>query len=451
MISWDEKLNIFYKFQKQQELKICLFEDRGNQRLVLGVLFVQICKILNPVNDFKFFDQNNHQIGFLKIECNECADSKKKINLVLAGKNLADLDIFSKSDPFLKIFRKNEKSDYCKIYETTVVMDNLNPVWEPIVMEYSHFCNCNTSTIIKVECYDFDCEAFSELIGRCEFAVSDVAPGQQFTFTNPNKVEMGCEKITGYLLVNEYILVEEGSFIDYLRQGMNLNLAVAIDYTTSNGIINDASSLHHIKEGELNEYESAIGLFGSILNDYDSDKRYPVFGFGGEPNGSNEVSHAFPLTGDPLNPYVNGYESILEIYRRTMPEIKLSGPTYFSEILRAQISIIQNSGPNNYHILLILTDGDIHDYNETVNLIVRASELPLSILIVGIGWENFLQLKKLDGDKKHLVSADGKKCKRDIVQFIPFRYYANNLTELAREALTEIPGQLLTYMKMNSR
>lgn len=40
-----------------------------------------------------------------------------------------------------------------------------------------------------------------------------------------------------------------------------------------------------------------------------------------------------------------------------------------------------------YHILLILTDGEIHDMEETKNIIIKASSLPLSIIIVGVGNE----------------------------------------------------------------
>ena len=39
----------------------------------------------------------------------------------------------------------------------------------------------------------------------------------------------------------------------------------------------------------------------------------------------------------------------------------------------------------NYHILLILTDGAIEDIPETIDLIVKMSFYPISIIIVGIG------------------------------------------------------------------
>ena len=44
---------------------------------------------------------------------------------------------------------------------------------------------------------------------------------------------------------------------------------------------------------------------------------------------------------------------------------------------------------NKYMILLIITDGAIHDIEETIRLIVNGADLPLSILIVGVGNSDF--------------------------------------------------------------
>ncbi len=42
---------------------------------------------------------------------------------------------------------------------------------------------------------------------------------------------------------------------------------------------------------------------------------------------------------------------------------------------------------NLYNILLIITDGEIHDMPSTKDLIVRASKMPLSVIIIGVGNE----------------------------------------------------------------
>lgn len=80
----------------------------------------------------------------------------------------------------------------------------------------------------------------------------------------------------------------------------------------------------------------------------------------------------------------------------------------------------------NYHVLLILTDGEIHDMPLTKDIIVEASGLPLSIIIIGVGTEKFKMMKELDGDKAVLRDTHGRATQRDIVQFVKFKKYAAN-------------------------
>jgi len=88
-------------------------------------------------------------------------------------------------------------------------------------------------------------------------------------------------------------------------------------------------------------------------------------------------------------------------------------------------------GSNTYQVLLILTDGEIHDMQFTVDLIVSAAGLPLSIIIVGVGNADFANMVTLDGDNG-LTDSKGHRCPRDIVQFVPFREVGNNPASLAQ-------------------
>ena len=51
-----------------------------------------------------------------------------------------------------------------------------------------------------------------------------------------------------------------------------------------------------------------------------------------------------------------------------------------------------------YVILLILTDGEIHDMQQTINSLIQAAYLPMSIIIIGVGNANFGKMETLDGD-----------------------------------------------------
>jgi Copine len=51
-------------------------------------------------------------------------------------------------------------------------------------------------------------------------------------------------------------------------------------------------------------------------------------------------------------------------------------------------------------VLLILTDGCIHDMDATKREIVEMSRLGISIIIVGIGNEDFGMMEELDSDNQ---------------------------------------------------
>lgn len=57
------------------------------------------------------------------------------------------------------------------------------------------------------------------------------------------------------------------------------------------------------------------------------------------------------------------------------------------------------------------------DLPDTRKALVQASNLPMSVIIVGVGNEDFSAMEQLDGDDKRL-SHNGVYAERDIVQFV---------------------------------
>ena len=81
---------------------------------------------------------------------------------------------------------------------------------------------------------------------------------------------------------------------------------------------------------------------------------------------------------------------------------------------------------------------------------MRCANLPISIIIVGVGNEDFESMDILDADDEPLYSMKHKRfMDADIVQFVPFRDFRNNPTELAKATLDEVPRQLVDYMRRN--
>lgn len=72
------------------------------------------------------------------------------------------------------------------------------------------------------------------------------------------------------------------TFVDYLQSGVGVSLVAAIDYTASNRPQVDPNSLHSMNPA-TNQYKKALTQVGYVVQPYDADQSFPVFGFGGVP------------------------------------------------------------------------------------------------------------------------------------------------------------------------
>ncbi|CAM9668630.1 unnamed protein product [Pylaiella littoralis] len=289
-------------------------------------------------------------------------------------------------------------------------------------------------------------------LGSCQFSVDTMlakAGGQNGVFN----LSTG----TGHVTVVSCKLVPQPSFFDFLAGGLEMQFTVAIDYTASNGDPNVAGSLHyHDTSGRsLNQYAQSISSVGKILEHYDTDKRFPVLGFGGCPIPGAPALHCFAVNGREDDPEVQGIEAILDVYRESLRWVQLSGPTLFAPVINQTAAVAASErtlDPENqkYHVLMIVTDGVINDMSNTLDALVAAADLPFSVIIVGVGQADFALMEQLDGDDVRIANAQGKKASRDIVQFVPMRDFNDKgFHALAREVLAEIPQQVVEYMANN--
>ena len=81
---------------------------------------------------------------------------------------------------------------------------------------------------------------------------------------------------------------------------------------------------------------------------------------------------------------------------------------------------------------------------ETIEQIVKASKLPISIIIIGIGDSPELEkMEALDSDSRLLKDYNGNEATRDIVQFVKFNDFSSaSKTTLEEEVLKEVPNQI---------
>ncbi|KAJ4961010.1 hypothetical protein NE237_020920 [Protea cynaroides] len=235
------------------------------------------------------------------------------------------------------------------------------------------------------------------------------------------------------------------------------NLIVGIDFTKSNEWTGAKSfnrrSLHHIGD-TLNPYQLAISIIGRTLTAFDEDNLIPCFGFGDASTHDQDVFSFYP----DERP-CDGFEEALARYIEIVPHLRLAGPTSFAPIVEMAMTIVEQSG-GQYHVLLIIADGQVTrsvdtehgqlspQEQRTVEAIVKASEYPLSIILVGVGDGPWDMMREFDDN----IPARAF----DNFQFVNFTDImlknvpvSKKETEFALAALMEIPSQYKATIELN--
>ncbi|ETN18439.1 hypothetical protein PPTG_04043 [Phytophthora nicotianae INRA-310] len=467
--SWTKLFLVEYHFESVQHLKVEVYDQDSSspdklkdQDFIGGAEFTLGQLMGAPGQSGSFLltrgkSTSKHQ-GSLLVKAEEAKASSEAVRFRFSAASLANMDgMFSKSDPFLVLSRLREDGQsWTQVHRTETIDNNLNPNWRVFELPMQQLCNGDPKRPLSLQVFDEDRGGKSDLIGHVQTTFEEIQGkrGTNFVLHNEALQKKKGKKYTnaGLLVVTEVEIFRDHTFIDYLRGGLEMNLIIGIDYTASNGPPTDPRSLHFIDPRGPNQYQHAISATVSILQEYDADKQFPVYGFGGIPPGAHDVDHCFPLNLNPLNPEVAGFQGVLQLYTASLGHIRLHGPTFFAPLIHQSMRIAnQLSDPRKqkYFVLLIITDGAIMDMQGTIDALVEASHnSPLSIVIIGVGPADFSSMVALDGDGGKLRASNGRVSARDIVQFVPYNRFVGYPDALTRETLAEIPRQLCQYMKV---
>jgi hypothetical protein len=385
----------------------------------------------------------------------QCQDTvKMTVSAVVPKKGL-----MSRPDPFFKVFRQKEGGETVAVYTSEKCKNTTEPLWNLPVLKVQDISNGDRHRPLTFSIYDWESSGDHILIGSVSTTIAEMETKQGVPLEFGIKGGKKNEKI-GSFRVHTCQIKEGYSFMQYLKLGVQISLTVAIDFTASNGDPNMPTSLHYRNANTVNEYQSAIMWVGGILQVYDHDDLFPCFGFGAKfPDG--KVSHCWAINGNPHAPECSGVQGVLDAYNLALSNVELWGPTNFSPVIQATMERVNQDltkrkasnppGPWVYHVLLIMTDGEITDMDSTIRSIVAASALPLSIIIVGVGRGcDFVAMNQLDGDKQALVDTSGRCADRDIVQFVSMSSVANPdpmimKDQLSKELLAELPSQVVDW------
>eukprot|EP00043_Microstomoeca_roanoka_P012913 m.125628 g.125628 ORF g.125628 m.125628 type:complete len:462 (-) comp15625_c0_seq7:532-1917(-) len=337
------KLNIQYFFEVAQRLKFEVYdEDEQGGPLshqdYLGEVEVTLGRIMGEYHG-TFTQVLNDRTGkrsrgSITVIAEETTKSSGVVQFNIRATNVDKKDFFGKSDPFLVISREVHGA-WTPVYTTKELRNTLNPVWPPFEVDLTTLCNANPEISLKFEVLDWNRVGDADFIGAFETTLSQLQadPATPRPLINPAKqAKKKGYKNSGELHFDQCVTEYRPSFIEYLMGGLQLSCSFAVDFTASNGRKEDPNSLHFISPHRPNAYAIAIEAVGNIIQDYDSDKLFPAFGFGCRlPSG--EVTFQLPLNGNPQNPYCAGVSGVLQAYYSTLPVVELWGPTNFAPII----------------------------------------------------------------------------------------------------------------------
>ena len=451
---WVTFFTIMYVFEIRQPLMFRVYDvdsdkaDLSKQDLI-GEAQIDLAQIISGNGltelELKIPSNPNEKRGTFYVTPEQVENSGSIVTGKITGKNLKKMSFFSRNDPFFIISKSSENGRFLPIYQSEVTR-SMN--WKPFTIPYQVLCNIDPDRPLRISFYDYRSHSAAVLIGYFDSTFTQLSEliGQQFKVHNQKHQDVGV------VILNQLNLQQKFNFYDYIHGGIQLNLITAIDFTSSNRDPRDPRSLHYIAPNgdSINQYQKCIRAVGEILCPYDTDQLFPVLGFGAKVGGV--INHCFPLTFNPQAPCVCGLNGILDVYRNALTQIQLSGPTLFAPVIRyaSQLSIQSFQQDRTYTILLIVTDGIINDMEDTIDAIVDAGRIPLSIIIVGVGNADFSAMDILDADETPLVSRKGFKMQRDLVQFVPYNQFASqHYSILASEVLEEIPRQVCEWAEMN--
>ena len=248
-------------------------------------------------------------------------------------------------------------------------------------------------------------------------------------------------------------------------KGLQLDLTVAIDFTSSNGNPQYPSSLHYQDPNTYNDYEETIVAIGKAIENVNATAggtefnrlapQYKVIGFGAKFGSDNIVRHLFQCGSSPTVPDVTG---ILQAYQSMFQSgFTMSGPTILTQVLQAaamqakrnHTAMTQPHGSRDlrYNVLLIVTDGMANEFEETQRKLSVYSSLPLSIVIVGVGGHDETDGISADGFARMYqlctsTSAD-QMCN---ASFVEFRHHQYDPMALGSAALQQLTLQVCNYM-----
>ncbi|XP_014782464.1 copine-8 [Octopus bimaculoides] len=160
-----------------------------------------------------------------------------------------------------------------------------------------------------------------------------------------------------------------------------MDVTLAIDFTISNQDPQLPNSNHYHTSNQRSLYGAAIHALQPLLQKYNSNNWYHVYGFGAKKKENHEDLYPFfSITFDNEKPYCTGVEEILKKYRSCLDVIDLF--IHFDIVPLIEITIHHIKKNGCYNILIVFTDEYFNDMREFERMLPQVSQLTVKQSII---------------------------------------------------------------------
>ncbi|KAH3743634.1 Copine VIII [Pelomyxa schiedti] len=412
-----------------------------------------------------------------------------KVHLKVSASNLRAADRGGTSDPYF-VWEEDTV-----IYKSEYIKKTLNPEWKKV--DITGFPK-HSGGIFRI--YDHDTFK-DDFLGSCLFPfdtpglrslppgvttkICPVTPTGTVTITIINRVlhrhlmAKGVESLQSHPIVTNsertYLNIwHPVTFLQSLSLGLKISPWLVLDQVLVAALQSETRSII----GGY-QYETCFRALGKVLKSYTSDDIIHMFVFG-----AWLWDKYTPVAG--ISKYdaacKKGVKGALKTYNQSLPVMchmemekfdfgdvmwRAKNKHYighdFYQAINHACDVLElnvqgaplNKLPQEYMVLCIFVAGDEFTIDYTHKAIIRASALPISIVLVGVGPErDFHHLSQLDSDTVPLTftTPDGRtvKAARDIVQVVKLNDCMQGgkikKKALRAQVLAEIPKQVESYL-----
>lgn len=475
------KISHEYLFQKRQRLCFSIHTSWKDTDFMdfhqdnSGIVYIHCAEIIQAGTNGVIRNMENTTAKI--IVTGKIIDSihSFKIDMKVKALDMDKKDFPLVTNAYYQLFAGNKINKIC---ESEVIENSIKPSWKIQKFDGDFLDQSCKELIFKIyDRQDPEDPDEDEFVGVVVIPIGNLThqydPNKKWHIVHPKKKYKKKRPHSGKLVIEDFTMVKQPEFFGLLQAGLEFKYHVAVDFTSSNGKIDDKQCHHYVHTNEnRNLYSDCMQAIGNVVTDYDYIKDITATGFGASEVLETTIKHDyFPLNRKTGINIAKGIDDMLDSYMHCRQSVNGGLSTNCATTIRTVRELAGRCRNEAvYHILLILVDDSVSDMVQTLTELKRCDDEPMSVFFIGIGTggrDQFAEMAKINpkpqvGLGKNKILQFMQKRLRKLTDFIKYNDMAfkcsnfdNRLADhkischisemLAGELLADLPKQVEEY------